>query len=132
MACFASLGGNIANNEQMTEAFSRIEAKKQSDNRLYELLDADRIKNIEVVEYLTIYNVYVPMENQEQCDRMKQLCIDNVLSISTLSKFMYLKSDNCKDCFRYSITCASFNIWDYVKEYTQVTEEQFIQLLKNR
>lgn len=51
---FQNLGGNIANNDQMTEAFSRIESKKQSDNRLYELLDADRAKKIEVVEPITL------------------------------------------------------------------------------
>ena len=45
---FAALGGNIANNEQMTEAFNRIEIKKQSDNRLIELLEQDKINQIEV------------------------------------------------------------------------------------
>ena len=29
----------------------------------------------------TIYNVAVLMESQEQCNRMKQLCIDNGLPI---------------------------------------------------
>jgi len=29
----------------------------------------------------TIYNTYVIMESQEQCDMMKQLCIDNELEI---------------------------------------------------
>lgn len=46
---FAALGGNIANNEQMMEAFSRIEAKKVSDNRLITLLEQDRINQIEVI-----------------------------------------------------------------------------------
>lgn len=45
---FAALGGNIGNNEQMLEAFNRIEAKGQSDNRLIELLEQDRINSIEV------------------------------------------------------------------------------------
>ena len=48
---FAALGGNIANNEEMMEAFNRIEIKKQSDNRLMELLDNDRINNLEVIEF---------------------------------------------------------------------------------
>ena len=48
---FAALGGNIANNEQMLEAFNRIEAKGQSDNRLIELLDNDKINNLEVIEF---------------------------------------------------------------------------------
>ena len=47
---FANLGGNIANDEQMSEAFRRIDAKKVSDNKLFDLLEQDRINNIEVIE----------------------------------------------------------------------------------
>jgi len=47
---FKSLGGNIANDEQMSEAFMKIEAKNVSDNNLYRLLDEDRANNIEVNE----------------------------------------------------------------------------------
>ena len=47
---FANLGGNIANDEQMSEAFRRIAAKKVSDNKLFDLLEQDRINNIEVIE----------------------------------------------------------------------------------
>jgi hypothetical protein len=36
---FQKLGGNIGSDEQMSEAFKRIEAKSVSDNRLYEMLD---------------------------------------------------------------------------------------------
>ena len=45
---FSALGGNIGNNEQMMEAFSRIEAKGISDNRLMTLLEQDKINQIEV------------------------------------------------------------------------------------
>ena len=38
---FSDLGGNIANNEQMTEAFMKIEIKAISDNNLYALLEAN-------------------------------------------------------------------------------------------
>jgi len=48
---FAALGGNIANNEQMMEAFNRIEAKGQSDNRLISLLEQDLINNLEVINF---------------------------------------------------------------------------------
>ena len=48
---FAALGGNIANNEQMMEAFNRIEAKGKSDNRLMILLEQDLINNLEVIEF---------------------------------------------------------------------------------
>jgi len=46
---FAALGGNIANNEQMMEAFRRIEAKGVSDNKLMTLLEQDKINQIEVI-----------------------------------------------------------------------------------
>ena len=36
---FKALGGNIASDEQMSEAFKRIEAKNISDNKLYTLLE---------------------------------------------------------------------------------------------
>jgi len=48
---FSALGGNIANNEQMMEAFTRIEAKGQSDNRLISLLEQDLINNLEVINF---------------------------------------------------------------------------------
>ena len=48
---FANLGGNIANNEQMSEAFARIEAKGKSDDKLFELLEQDKINNIEVIDF---------------------------------------------------------------------------------
>lgn len=48
---FRNLGGNIANNEDMTEAFQRIEAKKVSDNKLYELLDREQAKKLTVNNY---------------------------------------------------------------------------------
>jgi len=46
---FASLGGNIANNEQMTEAFIRIEAKSKIDNNLFDAITQQWINQIEVV-----------------------------------------------------------------------------------
>ena len=51
---FANLGGNIANDEQMSEAFRRIESKKVSDNKLFELLENDAINNIEVIDPETL------------------------------------------------------------------------------
>jgi len=51
---FKSLGGNISNNEQMSEAFIKIEAKKVSYNNLYRLLDEDRANQIEVVEPINL------------------------------------------------------------------------------
>jgi len=79
----------------------------------------------------SIYNVYVAMQDQEQCDRMKQLCIDNRLPYwkggSGLSydvlygnQFYYGKIST-GDCF----------VVIYNSEHTtQVTEQKFIELLK--
>lgn len=53
---FANLGGNIANNEQMSEAFARIQAKGKSDNKLFEILEEDKINNIEVCDHEEIGN----------------------------------------------------------------------------
>lgn len=78
---------------------------------------------------LTIYNTYVLMESQEQCNRMKKLCIDNNLPIWVdedddlafalfeLSRF-----------FRYGIN--EFYVGASTYNKTQVTEQEFIDLLE--
>ena len=45
---FSNLGGNIANNEQMMEAYTRIEAKIISDDKLTMILEQDKINQIKV------------------------------------------------------------------------------------
>jgi len=74
----------------------------------------------------TIYNTYVIMESQEQCDRMKQLCIDNGLPIWNneiafellhLSKF-----------FRFLF--QDFFVGSLTLESKEITEQEFIELLK--
>lgn len=79
----------------------------------------------------TIYNVYVPMESQEQCDRMKQLCIDYDLPIWGYKKAFYFESWMY---FFYS-DFREFAVDSYLgkpkKDYIQVTEQEFIELLKN-
>ena len=64
----------------------------------------------------TIYNTYVVMESQEQCDRMKQVCIDNNLP---------------EDVFRASKLYETFSIWYFNPKYMQVTEQEWLELLKN-
>jgi hypothetical protein len=76
----------------------------------------------------TIYNVYVPMESQEQCDRMRQLCIDNGLTIGDHKDDF--KFSNTKDFFRYSTVFYEFGVWDYEKFTKKLTEQEFIELLK--
>lgn len=82
----------------------------------------------------TIYNVFVKMESQEQCDRMKQLCVDNNLPFwDDVIGFVYDKIYGNQFYFVDSIEGnfeAVFSIL-YNSEYSnEVTEEEFIKLLK--
>jgi len=73
----------------------------------------------------TIYNTYVKMESQEQCDRMKQLCIDNGLPID------YGFTIDCK-YFEYCSIFDEWNVWHYLDSAkTEITEEEFIKLLQD-
>jgi len=75
-----------------------------------------------------IFNVYVEMESQEQCDRMKQLCVDNGLPIwEDYSAFDFLKD------YVFGYNKTEFFIYDLMDNWnkqTQVTETEFIELLK--
>jgi hypothetical protein len=77
----------------------------------------------------TIFNVYVPMQDQAQCDRMKQVCIDNGLGISKYSSSFEFYKDGKTMYFRASIPSKLFfvSFFDYGQE---VTESEFINLLK--
>ena len=74
----------------------------------------------------TIYNTYVVMESQEQCDRMKQLCIDNGLLENTIdTDFDFDKK------YKYFLSASNTfytGSWDFGN--TQITEQEFIELLK--
>lgn len=75
----------------------------------------------------TIYNVYIPVESQEQADRLKQLCIDNGLPYSKDDLDFFLAKNLV---FRYSFVFQEFQMWFYDEEFTQSTEQEFIELLK--
>jgi len=77
----------------------------------------------------TIYNTYVVMESQEQCDRMKQLCIDNGLKVDDTDTFLWRY---CYPCI-FEATDEEFYIpIEYIKtNQNKVTEQEFIKLLKN-
>ena len=85
---------------------------------------------------LTIYDVYVEMESQAQCDRMKQLCIDNGLKIwDDIISFEYdIHNINyfsfCLN-MNFAVWLTSLSISDVTKS-TKVTEQEFIKLLKNK
>jgi hypothetical protein len=82
----------------------------------------------------TIFNVYVVMESQEQCDRMKKICIDNGLNYwKTKSAFdfiencIFTQSDDDKD---FWVMISKINVKKYKKNKQEVTETEFLQLLK--
>jgi len=76
-----------------------------------------------------IFNVYVAMDSQETCDRMKAVCLENRLKIPYYhNAFTYFNSMY----FMYmsdGFSVDSFN-GKPKKGYTQVTEAEFLELLK--
>lgn len=80
----------------------------------------------------TIYNTYVVMESQKQCDRMKQLCIDNGLPIPYNYKNFEMDENN--NLFHYTewqeIFFVFSNMSNVDDSQTQITEKEFIELLK--
>jgi len=82
----------------------------------------------------TIYNTYVVMQDQTQCDRMKQLCIDNGLKVWKEYRAFHF-SNIYKNIFHYSFVITNaFSVAWYskieIKGFTQITEQEFIELLK--
>ena len=75
----------------------------------------------------SIFTVFIPVESQEQSDRLKQICIDNGLEYGKeVLDFM-----PSKDLFfRYSDIFQEFQLWLYNDKYAQSTEAEFIELLK--
>jgi hypothetical protein len=88
----------------------------------------------------SIFNTYVVMESQEQCDRMKQVCIDNNLPIwdSDLG-WRYAKdlaeNENAYFCIDPNPEDNNFFIGYWLKNEnpfsaTEVTESEWLELLK--
>ena len=76
-----------------------------------------------------IYNTYVVMESQEQCDRMKQLCIDNGLKFNNNFSMFPCKDDVSYRYFYYY--ADEFCNWrGDIEDKEQITEQEFIELLK--
>ena len=74
----------------------------------------------------TIFNVYVEMTSQEQCDRMRQVCIDNGLPIwNDEIAFELLDISRFFRCLS-----EEFFIGASVLKHAQVSETEFLQLLK--
>lgn len=82
----------------------------------------------------TIYNTYVVMKSQEQCDRMKQLCIDNNLLIWDSDIAFNFNRNGSNFCFSNSNLSGKFGdfaLYPNLFGKNKVTEQEFIKLLKN-
>jgi len=74
----------------------------------------------------TIFNVYVEMDSQATCDRMKQLCVDNGLIKGELDADF-----NFDEKYKYLVSATNtFYISAKTWDYTKATETEFIELLK--
>lgn len=74
----------------------------------------------------TIFNVYVVMESKEQCDRMQQFCLNAGLNHDV----GYSYSGYVGKIFEYCNIHNEFGIWINHHRQIQVTEQEFLQLLK--
>ena len=78
----------------------------------------------------TIYNTYVVIESQEQCDRMKKLCIDNDLGF--YDDFRIDPEENGTLYIFFEFYNGDFcNYRSHTKEF-EVTEQEFKELLKTK
>ncbi len=77
---------------------------------------------------LNIFNTYVPMENQAMCDRIEKACLDNNLPYWK-EGFSFLS-----DTYIW-FSCIFDEFWVgnslSIIDKTQVTEQQWLELLKN-
>lgn len=79
----------------------------------------------------SIYNVYVEMQDQEQCDRMKQLCIDNGLPYWVGGLGFSYNVLHGNQFYYTKLGSGGYFVILYNSEHeTQVTEQEFIELLK--
>lgn len=83
----------------------------------------------------TIYKVYVPIDSQEQADRMKQTCIHYGLPYWDDDEILtYEKGEKCIFCCDLSgefwLVQAPNNILKFSSTKTQVTESEFLELVK--
>lgn len=76
----------------------------------------------------TIYNVYVPIESQEQADRIKQICIDYGLPYwGSEDAFLLIKDFKYFSFFGEDCWIGAKHLID---KKTQVTESEFLELVK--
>lgn len=82
----------------------------------------------------SIYEIYIPVKDQEQANRLKAICLEYGLPISEKEKaFIYDEDEDC--IFEFGILSEVFAIY-YVFKFYQLdkskesTEEEFINILK--
>jgi hypothetical protein len=80
----------------------------------------------------TIYDTYIRVTSQEQCDRLKQICIDNELKIWDDAVAFEFDGINSEPLFEY---CLDYGFAIYNNHFTpyvnnEVTESEWIELLK--
>jgi len=77
-----------------------------------------------------IFNVYVEMDSQATCDRMKQLCVDNGFPIWNDTAGWYFINTRI---FAFDDDCGEFFCYNnntFPTKKVKVTETEFIELLK--
>ena len=70
------------------------------------------------------------MKSQEECDEMKQLCIDNELPIGDLESSFELIEEIGYLFFHYSENSKAFFIGDNYYNFKKITKQEFIELIK--
>jgi len=80
----------------------------------------------------TIYNVFIPMESQEQCDRMKQVCIDNGLPIWDDRDAFKIFEIEIEPSFSFDEDTGFYFVFSFAPESKEsVSESEFLELLSN-
>jgi len=83
------------------------------------------------MEDKNIFNVYVVMESQEQCDRMKQVCVENGLPIwDFVCGWSFDGTYKGEHHFGFWDKEDFFIGLDASRNHIQATEAEFLQLLK--
>lgn len=77
---------------------------------------------------LSIYEVYVNIEDQPQADRMKQMCID--YGLPYWSDWKYAFECRANSVFEYDDFAFEFYCSTVKTSKTQVTESEFLELVK--
>jgi len=78
----------------------------------------------------TIFNVYVVMDSQETCGRMKAICLENGLPIWGDEAGWIYYGDG--EFFNFDLKDEEFFVFvnfKNLKDKTQVTEAEFLELL---